>query len=111
MELRTAQRALGPARSLRALEGGRLGDRDAVVATAYGHRDFWTRRLLAAADALAFVLALLASEPFGKDINLGLHLTWGVLALPGWIVLFKVYGLYDRDAKRVSHSTLDDLPW
>src|SRR3954454_4406848 len=27
-----------------------------------------------------------------------------------WIVLFKVYGLYDRDGKRVSHSTIDEAP-
>jgi exopolysaccharide biosynthesis polyprenyl glycosylphosphotransferase len=26
------------------------------------------------------------------------------------VVLFKMYGLYERDAKRLSHSTLDDLP-
>ncbi len=39
------------------------------------------------------------------------QLIWGLAALPIFIVLFKVYGLYDRDAKRVSHSTVDDLPW
>ena len=27
------------------------------------------------------------------------------------LVLFKLYGLYDRDVKRISHSTVDDLPW
>jgi exopolysaccharide biosynthesis polyprenyl glycosylphosphotransferase len=27
------------------------------------------------------------------------------------IVLFKLYGLYDRDVKRISHSTVDDIPW
>ena len=26
-------------------------------------------------------------------------------------VIFKLYGLYDRDVKRISHSTVDDLPW
>jgi exopolysaccharide biosynthesis polyprenyl glycosylphosphotransferase len=36
---------------------------------------------------------------------------WGILLLPAWILLFKVYGLYDRDEKRVSHSTVDDVPW
>ena len=34
----------------------------------------------------------------------------GLITLPAWVVLFKVYGLYERDAKRLSHSTLDDLP-
>jgi len=36
---------------------------------------------------------------------------WGLVTIPGWILLFKAYGLYDRDAKRVSHSTVDDVPW
>jgi exopolysaccharide biosynthesis polyprenyl glycosylphosphotransferase len=36
---------------------------------------------------------------------------WGLVTLPMWIVVFKLYGLYDRDLKRVSHSTVDDLPW
>ncbi len=26
-------------------------------------------------------------------------------------LLFKLYGLYDRDIKRISHTGLDDLPW
>lgn len=26
------------------------------------------------------------------------------------VALVKLYGLYERDAKRLSHSTLDDLP-
>jgi exopolysaccharide biosynthesis polyprenyl glycosylphosphotransferase len=25
--------------------------------------------------------------------------------------LFKAYGLYDRDVKRISHASLDDVPW
>ena len=33
------------------------------------------------------------------------------MAVPPLIVLFKLYGLYDRDVKRISHSTVDDLPW
>ena len=27
------------------------------------------------------------------------------------MILFKLYGLYDRDVKRISYSTVDDLPW
>jgi exopolysaccharide biosynthesis polyprenyl glycosylphosphotransferase len=26
-------------------------------------------------------------------------------------VVFKAYGLYDRDMKRISHTSLDDVPW
>jgi exopolysaccharide biosynthesis polyprenyl glycosylphosphotransferase len=37
-------------------------------------------------------------------------LLFGLVTLPAWTVLFKMYGLYERDAKRLSHSTLDDLP-
>ena len=31
--------------------------------------------------------------------------------MPVWILILKLYGLYDRDLKRVSHSTVDDIPW
>ena len=34
----------------------------------------------------------------------------GLLTLPVWIALFNVYGLYDRDSKRISYSTVDDFP-
>jgi exopolysaccharide biosynthesis polyprenyl glycosylphosphotransferase len=83
-----------------------------VVATRHGHRDFVIRRLLAAADAVGITLALLVAAAFngGPGTNAEL-LVWGVLSVPAWIVLFKIYGLYERDAKRVSHATLDDLPW
>ncbi len=33
------------------------------------------------------------------------------VALPVWIVLFKAYGLYDRDVKRIGHIALDEVPW
>ncbi len=39
------------------------------------------------------------------------QLFWGFVSLPMFVLLFKAYGLYDRDAKRVSHSTVDDVPW
>ena len=29
--------------------------------------------------------------------------------LPGWILVVKLYGLYDRDEERTDHSTVDDL--
>ncbi len=36
---------------------------------------------------------------------------WGLASLPVWVVLFKAYGLYDRDMKRINQTSLDDLPW
>jgi hypothetical protein len=34
-----------------------------------------------------------------------------LVAAPLMIVLFKIYGLYNRDVLRISHSTVDDIPW
>jgi exopolysaccharide biosynthesis polyprenyl glycosylphosphotransferase len=74
-------------------------------------RDFILRRLLVAADLTGIVGALaLATIFFGVGDALP-KLVWGLVTLPGWILLFKIYGLYDRDGKRVSHSTVDDIPW
>jgi exopolysaccharide biosynthesis polyprenyl glycosylphosphotransferase len=84
-----------------------------LVARGYRRRDWYMRRLLALNDvvcvtaAMALALALVAgtrSRPWGE------YLLYGVATLPAWVVLFKMYGLYERDAKRLSHSTLDDLP-
>ncbi len=71
-------------------------------------RDVALRRLLGLGDALAVLLALdLALFIPGRS-----HRIWlALLCLPLMIVLFKVYGLYDRDMKRISHSTVDELPW
>ena len=69
------------------------------------------RRLLALADVIAIVIALAAAVLFGgEDDPLG-RFAWGLAPLPAWIVLFKVYGLYDRDGNRVSHSTVEEVPW
>jgi exopolysaccharide biosynthesis polyprenyl glycosylphosphotransferase len=83
-----------------------------VVSETWGRRDFVTRRLLACADTLGVVVAMgAASLSVGiRELPLGLVLL-SLPTLPVWIVLFKVYGLYDRDIKRISHATLDDLPW
>jgi exopolysaccharide biosynthesis polyprenyl glycosylphosphotransferase len=67
------------------------------------------RRLLAASDALVIVLAVLASflAIGGARLN---DSVLGLATVPVWILLFKLYGLYDADAKRISHSTVDDIP-
>jgi exopolysaccharide biosynthesis polyprenyl glycosylphosphotransferase len=82
-----------------------------VVAGEHGRRDYWLRRLLALADGLGIMAGLLVGALAAGGSNLSDELLWGALALPAWLVLFKAYGLYDRDAKRVSHTTIDDLPW
>ena len=82
----------------------------AVRRPVLARRDQVRRRLLALADMVAVLVALLAAaaltpgRPFPRD------LLWGTVLLPGWLVLFKTYGLYDRDGKRISHTTVDDIP-
>jgi exopolysaccharide biosynthesis polyprenyl glycosylphosphotransferase len=82
-----------------------------VLAIRHRPRDYAVRRLLATSDVIALAatqLAVLGVIGRGADIE---QLAWALLFLPAWIVLFKSYGLYDRDVKRISHSTVDDLPW
>ncbi len=73
--------------------------------------DYILRRLLAICDAIAAIAALAVALAVAADANVGARLLWGFLALPLIVLLFKLYGLYDRDVKRISHSTVDDLPW
>ncbi|MEA2359030.1 MAG: hypothetical protein QOI62_2290 [Solirubrobacteraceae bacterium] len=82
-----------------------------VVAFRHRPRDSAIRRLLAAGDVVALAAVQLAVfVVIGGSVGIG-QMLWAVPALPGWVVLFKAYGLYDRDIKRISRSTLDDAPW
>ena len=82
-----------------------------VVAARHLPRDSALRRLLGVSDLIAvaiagvIVLGLVGREPDPRQF------LFGALLLPCWIVIFKLYGLYDRDMKRISHTTVDDLPW
>jgi exopolysaccharide biosynthesis polyprenyl glycosylphosphotransferase len=90
----------------------RVGDASSATVVSLRHttRDSAIRRALACADAAALGAGLVAVLALSNR-ELGPQLAVGVLTLPAWIVLFKVYGLYDRDITRVSHTTVDDLPW
>ncbi len=84
-----------------------------LVAHGYGRRDWFLRRLLAVSDAACLVLAMAAAVALAGGAHghsWDEYMLFGLITLPAWVVLFKLYGLYDRDAKRLSHSTLDDLP-
>jgi exopolysaccharide biosynthesis polyprenyl glycosylphosphotransferase len=76
-----------------------------------GRSDPAVRRLLAAGDVTAVAASLLIALVLAGRPALGHRALWGVAALPLMVFLFKLYGLYDRDAKRISYSTVDDLPW
>jgi exopolysaccharide biosynthesis polyprenyl glycosylphosphotransferase len=85
---------------------------DAPARPGAGRRDFWERRLLVLGDCLGIVLALaVAPVAAPQGLHLPGSLLMGLLILPVLIAVLKAYGLYDRDAKRVSHATLDDVPW
>jgi exopolysaccharide biosynthesis polyprenyl glycosylphosphotransferase len=74
-------------------------------------RDAAVRRSLVVADAGAFIgaaaVSLAAADPDGRFPD---QFLWALALVPLWVVLLKVYGCYDRDARRVGHSTVDDLP-
>jgi exopolysaccharide biosynthesis polyprenyl glycosylphosphotransferase len=75
----------------------------------YTARDLIIRRVLALGDMVAILLALmiilaLTAQPLGD-------LPWWLLTVPGWLVIFGGYGLYERHAKRIGHAAVDDLQW
>ncbi len=83
------------------------------------HRRGWlVRRALATADVVGLTAAfVLAVWLFGGDSSMAItdridpraeELLF-VLTLPGWVVVAKLYGLYDRDEERTDHSTADDF--
>jgi exopolysaccharide biosynthesis polyprenyl glycosylphosphotransferase len=83
------------------------------------HRRGWLiRRALAGADMLGLTIAFfLAVWLFGGDApgpvadRLGrqFEVLLFLLTLPGWVVMAKLYGLYERDEERTDHSTADDF--
>ena len=84
--------------------------RASVVARQYGRRDYYLRRLLAFGDCTALTLALLFAVSVDRRPAWTGDLLIGLAFLPIWLVLFTLYGLYERDTKRISHSSVDDVP-
>ena len=78
----------------------------------YARRDTATRWALLIADMFSIELALLVAAVAAGVRPQALELAvYGLVVLPVWALLFKIYGLYDREIKRISHSGIDDLPW
>ena len=85
--------------------------------TSNPHRRGWlVRRLLVLADVVGLVLAFAAVELVfgagGGASNRATSLQESLLllaTLPGWIVIAKLYGLYDQDEERTHHPTTDDF--
>jgi len=81
--------------------------------TAIVRRRGWlVRRALLLADLLGLVLAFLLAGlvTAGAGPDFGLELAGFLATLPVWIVLAKLYGLYELDERRTDHTTADDLP-
>jgi exopolysaccharide biosynthesis polyprenyl glycosylphosphotransferase len=79
-------------------------------------RGWLVRRALLLADVVGLTVAFLVAQTvagsqsdaggaFGRETETLLFLA----TLPAWIVLAKLYGLYDRDEERTDHTTVDDL--
>lgn len=101
-------RAAVDARTLELVEQRRRG-------TAVKSRGWLVRRVLLAADLVGLTAALaLAEWLVNRRHSLGVLGTRGevlafLISLPGWVVVAKLYGLYDRDEERTDHSTVDEF--
>jgi exopolysaccharide biosynthesis polyprenyl glycosylphosphotransferase len=77
-------------------------------------RGWLVRRALLIADvvglAVAFVLATWLFQAQAADhVSAYRELAFFAAGLPGWVVLAKLYGPYERDEERTDHTTVDDI--
>jgi len=73
------------------------------------------RRLLLAADLIGLVVAYIVALELVSPVSTPDQVApvWEialfVATLPLWVLLARIYGLYDRDEERTDHSTVDDV--
>jgi exopolysaccharide biosynthesis polyprenyl glycosylphosphotransferase len=78
-------------------------------------RGWLVRRMLLAADVVGLVGALLVAQWLAPSVDSvdayspRLEIFAFLLTVPAWIVITKLYGLYDHDDERANHSTADDF--
>ena len=76
-------------------------------------RGWLVRRMLLAADLLALTAAFVVVEVSFQDlvgaIGPGVEAIIFLGLLPVWVLAAKLYGLYDRDEERATHSTADEV--
>jgi exopolysaccharide biosynthesis polyprenyl glycosylphosphotransferase len=83
---------------------------DRLVSSRHRDRDYGLRRILLAADSLALLLSLaLALVLVGDRGEPLLAALWIVPTMPGWFLLFRAYGLYQRPLRRFEPTHLDDF--
>jgi len=72
-------------------------------------RGWVIRRALAAADVVGLTLAFVIAESLvGGGVTTD-HFLLFLATLPVWVVVAKLYGLYDNDEERTDHSTADEF--
>jgi exopolysaccharide biosynthesis polyprenyl glycosylphosphotransferase len=79
-------------------------------------RGWLVRRALLLADVLGLAFAFFLAQAVASGesdvsgaLGRGTETLLFLATLPAWIVLAKLYGLYDRDEERTDHTTVDDL--
>jgi exopolysaccharide biosynthesis polyprenyl glycosylphosphotransferase len=78
-------------------------------------RGWLVRRMLLLADLTGLIAAMALAEWVvtahkGQGLlNSRAEILVFLLSLPAWVVVAKIYGLYDRDEERTDHSTVDDF--
>ena len=88
------------------VSAGRLlaQQRRARVPSGRWWRDARRRRFLALADVCAAAIATsLVLIPLSGS-------AWGLVTLPLWPLVAKLFGLYDHDHRALRHSTADEVP-
>jgi exopolysaccharide biosynthesis polyprenyl glycosylphosphotransferase len=83
---------------------------DRLVGTRHRDRDYGLRRVLLAADTAALILALVVALALagGRGEPL-LDALLIVPTIPGWFLLFRAYGLYQRPLRQFEPTHLDDI--
>ena len=84
--------------------------------TAVVRRRGWlVRRMLLVADVVGLLAAFLIVEwvvtrhSSAGSVGAGSEIFVFLATIPGWILVAKLYGLYDQDEERTDHSTADDF--
>jgi len=108
LEIHDEMTAVVDDRTLEILERRR---RTAVVR----RRGWLVRRMLLVADLIGLVGAMLLAEWVVNyhnsvgALDMRAEMITFLLTLPGWVLVAKLYGLYDHDEERTDHSTADDF--
>jgi exopolysaccharide biosynthesis polyprenyl glycosylphosphotransferase len=87
--------------------------RDSVVEHRRRSRASFMRRVLTLADVVGLTLAFLAARLLGPSapgsISETVEIFLFLLALPAWVLIAGVQGLYGSNLERADHSTIDEL--